>query len=495
MNTAGKLFLLIGFLAGLLSVSCSDNRAVRLRYEVERKYFLADKLTKAAQIRPELNEPGTNVKIRAAYADLVSFCYASLDSVDKRADSIEYREISQLTYHSAIRLAQYLFASRRFDSSSAVVSKLETTIALPPREASGAKVLMGQALQAMGKLDSAVAVYNSAVSLFIPPLEQGGNVFFTVFNVPAHVASVYAQTGDSAKFRRAFTRAESYYRNLATSAPRSRLAMASWAMLARMYGDVRDGRAAVNALEQLTDSTGAINPEARVTISDIQASQLGDFATALRGYDGVLNSLKGRDTIIRPELIFKKAMVVMEQKKYDESRRMLVELQAKYDAYYSSNPMPQFIKARTFELEGNWQRAETEYKYLIDNYPGTDQAFSTYLYLAEQYAKQGRTLESNKLLEKAEQVYTEAAAKGARTGEEALALSYKAELLRRKADFRNSAAVLTQIFDKFPDTEVGRRALLTAAAVYREKLKEPAVADSLVAVFVKTASKVEDSES
>jgi tetratricopeptide (TPR) repeat protein len=407
--------------------------------------------------------------------------------------------LSQLTYRSAIRLAQFLFASRRFDSSVAVLSKLESAISLPSLETAGARVLQGQALQGLGKLDSAVTIFNQAVASFNPPLERNGNVFFTVFNVPAHIASIFAQTRDSVKFHGAFTKAETYYRTLATSSPRSRLASASWAMLARMYGDVHDGRAAVDALRHLTDSTGAINPDARLMIADIQASQLGEYANALNGYDDILNGLKGRDTIIRPELMFKKAMVILEQKKYDSARSLLVELQAKYPGYYGANPMPQYLKARSFELEGNWPRAETEYKYLLDNYPGTDQAFSTYLYLAEQYAKQGRTLESNRLLDKAEQVYTEAAAKGAKTGEEALALSYKAELLRRKQDYRSSAAVLTQIFDKFPDTEVGRRALLTAAAVYREKLKEPEVADSLVNLFVKNASKVEgqtnDSES
>ena len=63
---------------------------------------------------------------------------------------------------------------------------------------------------------------------------------------------------------------------------------------------------------------------------------------------------------------------------------------------------------------------------------------------------------------------------------EARALTYKAEMLRRRNDWEGAATVLTSIFDKFPESEIGRKAVLVAVGLYREKLGRPDLADSLV---------------
>ncbi len=494
MKITGKWVLLAGLLAGLLATSCSDNSAAIRRYAIERQYFLADKMVKDAQIRPELNDPQLNSRIRKAYADLLISCYAALDSTDKAKDSVEYFELGMLTYRSGVRLSQMLFAARRYDSCGAVIKKLTATVALPRVESAGAQVLLGQSAQGAGKLDSAIADYRRAITILDPPVSPDGNVVFSVFNVPAQMYRIYQRIGDSTKRRQAFAEAESYYQHLTAGAPGSKQSLAAHAMLARLYGEVGDGRAAIASLEQLKDSTGAVNPDARLTIADIEAAQLLEYDKALALYDDIEKGLPKRDSVLIPILELKKALVLMQQKQYSKARQTLVDMKAKYQYYYDSDPMTQYTMARSFEQEGNFTRAETEYKYLIDKYAGSEQAFSTMLYLAEQYGKQGRKMEADKMLERAEKTFDSAAARGAGSGEEALALTYKAELLRRKEDFRSSAGVLVQIFDKFPDTEVGKRALLTAAAVYREKLKEPSVADSLVNVFVASANKFDAPE-
>lgn len=274
-------------------------------------------------------------------------------------------------------------------------------------------------------------------------------------------------------------RAFSYYRSfLGTRNPG--LVLAAHGNLASLYADVKDWRACVNELSQMRDSTGNIGLDAQVRIADIYAGELAKYDTALNMYTGITSRLIGRDTALKPILLFKRSLVYMEMKRYDEARRLLSELDRNYNNYYAASPGAQQVKARSFELEGNWGRAETEYRFLIENYAGTEEAMQAYLYLGEQFAKQGRTTEGERWMQKADAYYQQAADRSAGTTVEARALSYKAEMLRRRGDWFGAANALTSIFAKFPDTQIGQNAAMIAVGLYREKLGNPTTADSLV---------------
>jgi len=236
--------------------------------------------------------------------------------------------------------------------------------------------------------------------------------------------------------------------------------MAIWASI---YADVKDWRACVNELNQMRDSSGRVGLDAQVRIADIYAGELANYDTALNMYSGIASRLIGQDTALRPILLFKRSLVYMEMKRYNETRRLLSELDRSYHNYYAASPGAQQVKARSFELEGNWGRAETEYRFLIENYSGTEEAMQAYLYLGEQFAKHGRTTEAERWMQRADAFYQQAADRSAGTTVEARALSYKAEILRRKGDWSGAADVLTSIFTKFPDTEIGQKAIMMRA--------------------------------
>ena len=145
--------------------------------------------------------------------------------------------------------------------------------------------------------------------------------------------------------------------------------------------------------------------------------------------------------------------------------------------------MAQLNFAKSFDLEGKWDRAETEYKFLIDNYAGTNEAFGAYLYLIETYKRLGRTAEANQWYQRAEQDFAQIAATKAGEPEEGLAMVYTAELYRIQQEWEKAAGVLSRVYDKFPSTDPGRRALVTAATIYREKLNNTSKADSLMQVL------------
>jgi tetratricopeptide (TPR) repeat protein len=269
------------------------------------------------------------------------------------------------------------------------------------------------------------------------------------------------------------------------------MATGAHANLARLYYDTRKWRQSIAELRQLTDTTDQTILDARLRVADIYAVHLDKPDTALTLYEDIYTDLTGRDTIFRPLILFKESLAQMQKKQYEAARRTLVDLQDRYPGYYLANAQAQYLKARSFDLEGNWQRAETEYKYLIEQYDGSVQAMSTHLYLARKLKEMGRADESKLWYQRAEDYFDEVASRGSGTELEGKALMFKAELYRELKQWPQAAETLTEIYTKFPRTDVGRKAIVTAAQVYRDRLKQPATADSLIAAAKAAITKPE----
>ncbi len=474
----------------LAMAGCSDQRNLRLRYEAEKKLNQAEKELENAQIKNDLSNPSVVKALRAKFQDVATYSMAALDSLTPGENTEVQSQIAELAFQSTTRLTQFLFNEGQYDSCVTLLYRMSGKVKLPPLESAVIWVNIGQAHQAKGEWDKAVEVFNKALALTDPPLDQQGEVIYNVFNLPAHMFAIYSQIGDTVQAKASFDRAVGYYRLFADRQPRSKLGIASVANLAALFADNRMWQDAIAQLARLTDSTGQVNWEASVRMGDIYAAELQQYDSAMAFYGRARNRLTGGDTLARPVIQYKEGLLLLQQKKYEEARNQLNRLNQDYPGYYASNPMAQLAKAKSFDDEGNWDRAETEYRFLIDNYVGSDEAMSTYLYLGDQLAKRGRTVEAERWLGRADSYYQQIADRNSGTQIEALAMTYQAELLRRKADWTGSLAKLMQIFNKFPDLDLGQRAALAAAGVARDKLIDPAKADSIISALKRSLTNV-----
>lgn len=485
------------FMVVVLLLSCSDNRVVRLRYEAEKALHLAEKYLADTRIKPELADPQTLKEITDRFGEVVEFCYQALDSIDGQANPVEYRELQHLAFQSSSRLSQMFYSHQRFDTCIAILNRLLDQVQLEAPQLQTTHVKLGQALQASGSWDSALIVYNSALERFYPPVDDSGEVILSLFYLPAHIFRVVDMTGDYAATTGKFAEAERYYLDLVAGFPGSRLAIAARTSLARLYDDTEQWEKELVQLAAVLDSTSSASqtsPEnltIKIRITDIYGTRIKDLNRALKLYDEILNDLTESDTLVRPLVLFKISMAKMEQGSYAQARKMLVNLKRDYPSYFAVTPMVQYAIARSFELEGNWSRAETEYTFLIENYWGSDEAMSTYLYIADFFEKQGRKRESARWYRQAERYFEEAAAIGAGTVTEAKALSHMADLYRQKNDWSRSVEILLGLFDKYPQSELGQQALLKASAIYRKKLDNRIAADSLLAVLKVNITEIE----
>ncbi|HWR83782.1 MAG TPA: tetratricopeptide repeat protein [Candidatus Deferrimicrobium sp.] len=503
MTTRSRL--LPALLLALLSISlnsCGNSEAIRLRYEAEKALHQAEKQLEDTGIKPELVDPQMRKAIAASFAHVVQLCYRSLNSVDSLRSPVEYRELQILAFRSSTRLSQLNYAAKRFDTCVAILNEFLTHVKPGGSAALATYVNLGQALQASRHWDSALVVYNYAVQNFYPPADDSGEVMLSLFSLPAHIYRVTEISGDSLAARQKFADAERYYSGLISGYPNTRLAVASRAMLSRLYDQTGQWEKALAQMQLVAESPPAdqksapgrsgssANLAVRLRIADVYAARMKDFAQAIRLYNEILDSLGPDDSLSRALVMFKISLVDMEQGRYAEARQKLIDLKENYPRFYVGTPMAQYAMARSFELEGNWNRAEIEYTFLIQHYRGSDEAMSTYLYVANLLDKQGRAPEAARWYREAEQYFDEAAAQGAGTIGEAKALAFKADLYYQKKEWPKAAEILLTLFEKCPQSDPGRRALLKASAIYRNILKEPARADSLIEVLKASFSEV-----
>ncbi|MCP4684010.1 MAG: tetratricopeptide repeat protein [bacterium] len=478
----------------MAAVSCSDNPAVRARYEAEKLYFDAEKLAGSAQVRPDLNPTGLVGEIRNSYGRVVEHCYAALETVNRQEYPLECSELEILAFKASGRLTQLFYLQERFDTCVSICDRLleKTTLQGVPR--ASAYLSLGRSLQAAGRWDSAQAVYEYSTETFYPPLEPNGEIMTGLFNLPAQIFQIYARVGDTIAAAIQLDRAEYYYRDLIKEYPNTRLAPASHASLAVLYEQTGRWQRSIEELAAVTDSTGRVAAPARERIADLYADQLKDYDRALAGYDSLVASLEGADTVNLPGLEFKRSMIFVEKQQYPEARQVLNSLKDNHPQYFAENAVAQYAVARTFDLQDNWERAETEFRYLLENYEDSEEAMSTYLYLAGRLTEKGRRIEAQRLEEEAGEAYKRIAAEKAGLPAEATAMTYQAELYRRNNDWPRAAETLGEVFHKFPYTEVGYRSAVAAAAIYRQELDDSRRSDSLVTEIKKRLTAVDEAQ-
>jgi tetratricopeptide (TPR) repeat protein len=268
-----------------------------------------------------------------------------------------------------------------------------------------------------------------------------------------------------------------------------RVATAAKTNMASLYDITGRWDKAIAELASLKDSSGTIPLSATMQIAEIAGFHKGDLDTAMTIYNELAAQLTGPDTVFLPVIMFKQSMIHLEKKRFGQARSVLTDLSDRFPGYFNSNATAQLIKARSFDLEGNWARAETEYRFLIENYTGSDEAMSTHLYLEKHYADDGRQTEADRWFDRSVQHFDLLAGRGGVLG--AKALTYKAELYRQRKMWPEAASALEHLYTGFPDSRLGQKAILTAAALYKERLDKPEVADSLIEVFKRTQTETD----
>ncbi len=488
---SGKMLTCLLLIALALS-GCSDNPGLRLRYQAEKMFYQAEKAAKQARIRPELMTPEISNDLHRQFGSTLEFCFMAIDSLDPQQHPAEHRELSGIAFSAATRLSQLCYAEQLYDSCVAVLDRSLHRVRLRGIPQVSAHLNLGRALQAAGRWDSALSTFNFAVDNFYPPIDNRGEILVNLFGLPNHIYDIFIRVGDSASAAAQIARSETYYNRIIDDYPNSNLSGASHLSLSGLYERLGRWNEAIDELMQIVDTTGTMAPSARMRVASLHAGQLDRPDLAIEQYDHILANLAGRDTLQRPLILYNKGLVHLHQGEYSLARQTLVDVKRRYERFFGATPVVQFAIARSFEFQENWDRAETEYKFLINNFPTSEQSLSTYLFLVDKYREQERVIEAERMEQRAETQYRELASTVPGTRAEAAALSFLAELARRRSDWPLAVDLLEEVFEKFPTNEFGFRAAVTAAVIYRDNLDDSTAADAIIRELKKKLTTVDE---
>lgn len=482
---------IISILAVLsILIGCSSNEALTKRYQLEKQFHAAEKkLEQYSSFTQNQTEDNLN-EIRNDYSEIIKSGYSALEDINRTNNKIEADEITYLTYQASNRLAQIDYTTGNYNECIAIYNQIIRELNIPQQHLVSVWINMGQSYQASGQWDSAYYYFNQTIDKFSPPLKNDGEIILPVFNLPMHMYNLSSLIKDSALIDENYTKAENYYSDLANQSRNQKLTTASRLKLVRLYNLTEKYQKEIEQLELLSDPSIPQYNDLLLKTADIYGHELKKFDTALTLYNFLLDRTDPQDTIMIPTLKFSIALTRMEQKKYSEARKLIAEIKDHYPYFYAANPTHQQIYARAYELDNKWSRAESEYNLLIERYRGSKEAMMIQLYIYDHFIEQGRKEEAERWFEDAEKYYKEIALSFQGTQAESMAMLYNADLQSRKNNWQESADLLEQVYNKYPHTEMGTRALVKAANIYKNDLNMPQKADSLINEIKKSLANV-----
>ena len=490
------VFCIAAFLLSLvvfLSPGCSTEKSKSIVFEAEKLYHQAEKLRQKSDVKSEIEGREIINQLKDAYFKTTGFCWENIDSLPLEKYPEERKRLQSVGFMATNRLTQIYSAEKKYDSVIFVANQLLYFTDLEGVELLTTRFNLARAYQSRGNLTDAVDIYHSLIDTFYPPVTEQNEIIAMVLNLPLQIIRTYRIVGQDSLATIENGIAEEYYKRLIEDWPNSDLEMAAIGNLARLYYDLEDWDKAIEQLSLLTDSTGLIDYEASMMIAGIYINGKKNYNNAIRIFDDLLSRVN--DTTIIPDILMRKGIAYFEKKDYEKCRQIMSSISDDYSYFYQKSPIPQKYFALCFDKSGDWNRAENEYKWLIDNYSVSEPAFDAHLTIAEHYKKLNNKGLADSWYRRADEFYNTMASRYSNTRIEASAISYLAESARRRNMWDQAAKYLEELHNRFPTTEHGRRGLINAAAIYREKLGNSARADSLVELLKRELLPVDEGKS
>jgi tetratricopeptide (TPR) repeat protein len=459
-------------------VGCSTDKSRSIVFKAEKLLHKAERQKETAGIKPDLKTKEFRDNIKAAYTDVTTYCWKNIDSLPIEKFPSERQDLESVAFLAVNKLSQIYYAEEKFDSVILVINQLLNFAELEGFQLLTSQLNLARAYQSIGNLDEAIRIYYFLIDTLYPPVGNNNEIITQVLNLPLEIINIQNLLGRNdaaAKEKRA---AEEYYHKLIADWPNSTLETAARGNLARLYHDYGEWDKAIDNLSMLRDSSGAVDIKAAMMIAGITAEGKRDYRKGIELYSQLLAQTD--DTTLLPSILMRIGMTHFADRDYNKCWQTMTQISDEYPSFFQSNPLPQKYIAESFQNLGDWVRAENEFKWLIDNYSTTEAAFDAHLSIAEHYKEIDNEELAGTWLQRAREFYTGMANRYRGTSIEASAISYLAEVSRIKGEWELAAQYLENLYNMFPRTEIGRRGLINAASVYREKLGKGEKADSLI---------------
>jgi tetratricopeptide (TPR) repeat protein len=480
-NMRPKVGLALAILSFLLIVvivaGCGRDSAEKMRYEMEKLTFQARKISENINIQPQLATSADSLALRTAYRNVLDYYFAHRNDPGVAENDSLNLEINRLALQAQIQTARLYMAARKPDSAIADYRRVGVDIPVSGLDAINAGLELALAYRATEQYDSTLAVYDRLQEQFYPPVYGKDQISYDIAAIPIDRIKIVQAVKDKAALDRSIQRALDYYARLQKDfSDDSRLSRIARANTTRVYTMTRQWDKAVAELQHVTDSTGAVDVSALFTMANIYAGPKGQPKKAIQLFHEVID--RNPDSAIIGNSMLRLGAALCADKQYDEGRKVLADAKKKFEAYPNVAMPAQYYYAQSFDAEGRWDRALSEFQWLMENYPYAQESFRAALYIPRHFAREGKDKLTGIWYDRAEQFFLDAARVRQGDPVEAQAYTYLADLYRMEGKWNKAIDVLEKIYAIAPRTKVGAQALYFAAAVSYQHLDDSAKAQS-----------------
>ncbi len=474
-----KLLIVLPFI--ILTAGCGTEPSQQIIFNAEKSLHQAESIFNTASIKPDLTDINIWRKVKDAYLSTIAFCWTHIDSLTLENFPTERKDLESVAFMATSRLASIYFAERKFDSSIIILRQLLSLTKLSDRALLSSQSNLARAYHAKGDWVSGMDIYNSMIDTFYPPIDSENKIIWEVLNLPVELLNINIKLQNVSNTFEGTQSTRDYYHKLIADWPNTELEKEARRILAGLLADYKKWDEAIETISVVRDSTGLTGIPEAMKIAEFLSRGKNDHLAAIEIYKDLLERVD--DSTLLTNIYTRIAITHFDNKSYSDCRETVKYIRDKLYGYYMTDPLPQKYLALSFEKQNEWNRAEDEYQWLITNFPDTESAFETYLTIAEHYDKLKNTRMTEIWYDKADEFYLKMQSERKGTFIEASAISYRAEVARKRGDWENAAKRLEELFRRFPDKDVGLRGLNNAIDVYREKLNNSAKADSLQSII------------
>ncbi len=453
----------LGIMLVLLN-GCSSDSAIQTRYEMEKLVFDARKISERINIAPELSTQSDSLQFKQALKAVLDFYYEHRDDPEIKAHEEIETQLEEMAVAVQTQLASYFVQTNQPDSVIAAFRTIGSDIDAGEYDIAGATLALALTYRSLRQFDSTYVLYDRVLQDYYPPVDSLGRLNRDVIGLPIDKLRIALSQEDTARVERFTREALEYYTSLREELPDNDMVVRSASLsIGRVYSLTKQWQKAIAELEQVKDTTGRTDVRAITLVAGIYEGPLEQPRKAIELYESILN--RRPDSAVVGNTMLRLGAALCRVGELNEGRQVLADLKKKFSRYGGLMSGAQKFYAQAFEAEGRWDRALSEYQWLMENYPYSDQAYWAALYIPERFKREGDEKLAEIWYDRAIDFYDRAARvqQGQPVGIEAL--KYLSDVYRRLGQWNETLETLDRLAIEAANTTTGAQALLNAARV------------------------------
>jgi len=363
-----------------------------------------------------------------------------------------------------------------------------------PHQVQTAMFMQALARYKQKRFSEAVLLYNAVGQYYARTAGPESKLDLDALESPLTAAGILRDLKEKTRFEKQLHTAIGYYWNLFSGFQGTPLGDAAVGKLAAAFlmGELADS--AVMILSEIKDpKSGNIPPLVLLNIADIQQDYLRDYKAAAKCYREYLEDYP--DHLMIPSALLGLGSALYAEKRYGEARDELSKIEQIRGAPDQVLADAGYLKALTFEMEDNWQRALGEFNYVQSKFPVSTSGMEAPAHVAEYYLSKGETGLARDAFADAERDYKRLVDMySARPEIVARTMFYLARCAISQGKWIEAIDILKSLAVQYPDTPEGFSAYPQAADILSSELSDPAGAAILLKTFVRNYPRVNEIE-